>query len=72
MGHTKDGRVSLQFPRTHLILVCLLCLGLASFVIAKFNDDPAADRFTTDSVLLDLPPAEAPLELPAAFLPGIR
>ncbi len=42
-----------QFPRAHLLLVGLLTLGLCSFVIAKFTDD-ADDRFTTESVLLDL------------------
>jgi murein DD-endopeptidase MepM/ murein hydrolase activator NlpD len=38
-------------------LIGFLCFGICSFVVAKFNDDPNADRFTTDSVLLDLPPA---------------
>ena len=42
-----------QFPRAHLLLIGLLTLGLCSFVIAKFTDD-ADDRFTTESVLLDL------------------
>ncbi len=42
-----------QFPRAHLLLTGLLTLGLCSFVIAKFTDD-ADDRFTTESVLLDL------------------
>jgi len=42
-----------QFPRAHLLLTGLLTLGLCSFVIAKFADD-ADDRFTTESVLLDL------------------
>lgn len=42
-----------QFPRAHLLLTGLLALGLCSFVIAKFTDD-ADDRFTTESVLLDL------------------
>lgn len=35
------------------MLIGLLTLGLCSFVIAKFTDD-ADDRFTTESVLLDL------------------
>lgn len=52
-----------QFPRTHLLLTGLLTLGLCSFVIAKFTDD-ADDRFTTESVLLDL------ATLPAADVSG--
>lgn len=52
---------------------------MCSFVVAKFTDDPAEDRFTTDSVLLTLPDvpsdpaaadaaAEASLTLPEAEL----
>ncbi|TDJ26355.1 MAG: peptidase M23 [Gammaproteobacteria bacterium] len=52
-----------QFPRAHLLLTGLLTLGLCSFVIAKFTDD-ADDRFTTESVLLDL------ATLPAADVSG--
>lgn len=52
-----------QFPRAHLLLTGLLALGLCSFVIAKFTDD-ADDRFTTESVLLDL------ATLPAADVSG--
>ncbi len=43
-----------QFPKAHLLLAGVLTLGLCSFVIAKFTDDNADDRFTTESVLLDL------------------
>ncbi len=50
-----DGMTTLQFPRAHLFIVVILSFGLSSFVIAKFADDPDADRFTTESVLLDLP-----------------
>jgi murein DD-endopeptidase MepM/ murein hydrolase activator NlpD len=39
-----------QFPRTHLYLVGLLSLGLCSFVVAKFNEEPNA-RFSTESAL---------------------
>ncbi len=45
----------MQFPRTHLFLVVALGFGLCSFVVAKFTDNPAEDRFTTESVLLELP-----------------
>ncbi|MCZ6618301.1 MAG: LysM peptidoglycan-binding domain-containing protein, partial [Gammaproteobacteria bacterium] len=44
-----------QFPKTHLLLTGVLTLGLFSIVIAKFFNDDAGDRFTTESVLLDLP-----------------
>ncbi len=53
-----DGMTTLQFPRAHLFIVVILTFGLSSFVIAKFTDDPAEDRFTTESVLLDLPKIE--------------
>ncbi len=43
-----------QFPKAHLLLTGVLALGLLSFVIAKFTDDDVDDRFTTESVLLDL------------------
>ena len=45
----------MQFPRTHLFLVVALGFGLCSFVVAKFTDNPIDDRFTTESVLLELP-----------------
>lgn len=45
----------MRFPRTHLVLVALISLGLASFVVAKFREDDSADRFTTDSVLEEIP-----------------
>ncbi len=45
----------MQFPRTHLFVVIILTFGLSSFVVAKFTDDPVDDRFTTESVLLELP-----------------
>ncbi|MGE0623583.1 MAG: peptidoglycan DD-metalloendopeptidase family protein [Pseudomonadales bacterium] len=52
----------MKFPRTHLVLVALISLGLTSFVIAKFREDDSADRFTTDSVLEEIP--EQPLTGP--------
>jgi len=33
----------------------MICLGLASFVVAKFSDDDSDDRFTTESILLAIP-----------------
>jgi len=51
-----------RFPRTHLVLVALISLGLTSFVIAKFREDDSGDRFTTDSVLEEIP--EQPLTGP--------
>lgn len=53
-----DGISTLQFPRLHLFIVVILSFGLSSFVIAKFADDSTEDRFTTESVLLDLPDIE--------------
>ncbi len=46
---------SSQFPKSHLIISIVLGVSLCSFVIAKFSDDPEGDRFTTETVLLDLP-----------------
>jgi murein DD-endopeptidase MepM/ murein hydrolase activator NlpD len=60
----------LQFPRSHLILISVLGFGLLSFVVAKFNDDPNDDRFTTDSVLLDLPPIEQDLQVALLNVPA--
>lgn len=46
---------SSQFPKSHVILSIVLGLSLCWFVIAKFSGDPDDDRFTTETVLLDLP-----------------
>ncbi|MEM8767285.1 MAG: peptidoglycan DD-metalloendopeptidase family protein [Pseudomonadota bacterium] len=56
----------MRFPRTHLVLVALLGLGLASFVVAKFQDDATEDRFSTDSILEEIPgePLSGPLAAP--------
>ena len=43
-----------QFPKAHLMLTGILVLGLCSIVVAKFSGDDADDRFTTESILLDL------------------
>ncbi len=54
----------MKFPTAHLVLVSVFCLGLASFVVAKFSEEDEADRFTTESVLLAMPkplPAEQAL-----------
>ena len=45
----------MRFPRAHLVLVSVICLSLASFVVAKFSGDDADDRFSTESVLLEIP-----------------
>ena len=42
-----------QFPRTHLYLVGLLSLGLCSFVVAKFNEQPGT-RFNAEQALDDM------------------
>ncbi len=62
----------MKFPRSHLALIGILSFGLCSFVIAKFNTDPNQDRFSNETVLLEIaePDAEAhkligaPEELP--------
>jgi len=51
-----------RFPKTHLVLVAVIGLSLASFVVAKFRDDRADDRFSTDTVLSEIP--EQPLAGP--------
>ena len=58
----------MQFPRTHLFIVIILSIGLCSFVVAKITDDPDEQRFTTESVLLDLPEVsiEATVDTPPA------
>ncbi len=59
---------SSQFPKSHVILSIVLGLTLCSFVIAKFSGDPDDDRFTTETVLLDLPTVD---DINGqAFLPG--
>lgn len=52
----------MRFPKTHLVLVAVIGLGLASFVVAKFRDDATDDRFSTDTVLSEIP--EQPLAGP--------
>ncbi len=59
-------------------MVIILSFGLCSFVIAKFTEDPVDDRFTSESVLLELPAPESgevidlalppPLEEPADLI----
>lgn len=49
----------MQFPRTHLFVIVALSFGLCSFVVAKFTDDTVEDRFTSESVLLELPEVDA-------------
>ena len=56
----------MRFPRAHLVVVALLGLGLASFVVAKFQDDATADRFSTESILEDIPSEPLSGPLPAA------
>ena len=46
---------AVRFPRTHLVLVGMICFGLALSVVAKFTESASDDRFTTDSVLLEIP-----------------
>ena len=65
-----------HFPMTHLVLVFVLSVGMVSFVAARFEGDPAAERFNTELVLqnIELPaptvatPAE-PTERPAPAEP---
>ncbi len=52
----------MKFPKTHLVLVAVIGLGLASFVVAKFQDDATEDRFSTDAILSEIP--EQPLAGP--------
>lgn len=52
----------MRFPKTHLVLVAIIGLGLASFVVAKFQDDAADDRFSPDAILSEIP--EQPLAGP--------
>lgn len=68
----------MRFPRTHLVLVALISLGLASFVVAKFREDDSAARFSTDSVLEEIPEqpltgpipeSDQPLPLAAELMP---
>jgi len=44
-----------SFPKPHMVLAGILSLAMASFVVAKFNQDDEADRFTSDTVLQDIP-----------------
>lgn len=43
-----------MFPLTHVLLVCLITLGMASFVAAKFSAEGDTERFNPDSVLATL------------------
>lgn len=43
-----------RFPPSHVVLVAILSIGMCSVVVAKFSDDPAADRFDSESVRLDI------------------
>ena len=45
----------MHFPRTHLFIIVVLSVGLCAFVIARIADTPQQDRFTNESVLLQLP-----------------
>ena len=57
----------MKFPGTHLVLVVLISLGLASFVVAKFREDDQGDRFSTEAILQDIP--EQPLTGPVSDAP---
>lgn len=74
-------RTVVRFPRTHLVLVALLSLGLASFVVAKFSEDDAEHRFSTEAVLEEIPAqpltgpipeSDAELPLAAEMLPELE
>ena len=58
---------SSSFPRPHLVLVGLLSLGLCSFVVAKFTEDDSVDRFTTETVLLNITDPAVANGAPDAF-----
>ncbi|MFT7654843.1 MAG: murein DD-endopeptidase MepM/ murein hydrolase activator NlpD [Candidatus Azotimanducaceae bacterium] len=73
----------MQFPRTHIIIIAGISLGMASFVIAKFNGDDTDNRFNNDTVLASLPISETtiapatelldlPLPLPAAAPTAVK
>jgi len=47
-----------HFPRTHLFIIIVLSAGLCAFVIARVANTPQQDRFTNESVLLQLPALE--------------
>lgn len=55
----------MRFPKTHLVLIAVIGLGLASFVVAKFRDDATHERFTTDSVLEQMPEKSLAGSLPS-------
>ncbi len=54
LGSVNPG----TFPRPHLILIGVLTLLMAAFAVDQFSDDEG-DRFNTETVLLDLPGADA-------------
>ena len=41
----------MQFPRTHILLIAGLALGMTTLVIAKFNDGTEQHRFNNESAL---------------------
>ena len=47
----------MKFPRSHLVIMTVLGLGLASFVVAKFQDDDTT-TFNTETTLATLQPSE--------------
>lgn len=62
----------MKFPRTHLVLVAVIGMSLASFVVAKFREDGTDTRFSTDTVLKEMPgqPIAGPIpETEAGNLP---
>jgi murein DD-endopeptidase MepM/ murein hydrolase activator NlpD len=61
-----------RFPRTHLVVVSLICLSLTSIVVAKFRDSGADDRFTTASVLEQMPEEVAPAAPVESSLPELQ
>ena len=61
-GVVKPG----TFPRPHLILIGVLTLLMMAFAVEQFSHDDA-DRFSSEAVLIDLPPADGrePVDIPA-------
>ncbi len=53
-------------------MVIILSFGLCSFVIAKFTEDPVDDRFTSESVLLELPAPESGEVIDLAIPPALE
>ncbi|MEQ8692213.1 MAG: peptidoglycan DD-metalloendopeptidase family protein [Pseudomonadales bacterium] len=59
----------MKFPRTHIILIAGLTLCMASFVIAKFNDDSSDARFNNDTALSSIT-VTAPPPISTELLPA--